>query len=181
MSIYTRAGDQGETDLLGGVRVSKDSALLEYCGTLDELGAALGVVRCEPLPEGCAALLERIQRELFQLGAELVAAASKHPAGPGGIGLDLVAALEQAIDRYDGILEPPGAFLLSAGNRACALLHVARTVCRRAERRLVALLGDRPEMAVSPYWLPYLNRLGDLLFVLARAANAQAGIADSPC
>ena len=179
MPIYTRTGDQGETDLLGGVRAPKDVALLEVCGTLDELNALLGVARCEPLPQGTADLLESIQRQLFTIGAELIAAEHR-PAGHNASGSRQVAAIEQAIDRYEANLESPGAFILPAGSRAAALLHLARAVCRRAERRLVTLARSQPQ-AVSPGLLSLVNRLSDLLFVLARDANAHAGTADTPC
>ncbi len=179
MAIYTRTGDQGETDLLGGVRVPKDVATLEVCGELDELNALLGLARCESLPEETTALLERIQHQLFDIGAELVV------AGPGqasftAIGPQDVAAIEQVIDRYEAKLESTGTFILPAGSRAAAVLHLARAVCRRAERRLVSLVRSQSQ-TVSPNMLSYVNRLSDLLYVLARAANTRAGAADTPC
>jgi cob(I)alamin adenosyltransferase len=177
--IYTRTGDQGETDLLGGVRVPKDAALLEACGDLDELNAWLGLARCESLPQGAAALLEQTQRQLFDLGAELVAAGSGQTARA-AIGQDAVTAIEQAIDQYEAEIESPGTFILPAGSRAAAVLHLARAACRRTERRLVPLARSQPP-AFFPAHLSYVNRLGDLLFVLARAANAQAGVSDTPC
>ena len=177
MTIYTRTGDQGETDLLEGGRVHKDAVRLEVCGAMDELDAWLGLVRCEPLPQGAAVLLERIQRRMVDLRAGLVAVPVVFAAA---IVSGDVEAIEQAIDRYDAQLEPLGTFILPAGSRAAATLHVARAVCRRAERRLVSLARAEPA-AVSPVLLAYINRLSDLLFVLARSANAQAGIADRPC
>ena len=177
MTIYTRAGDQGETDLLGGVRVPKDAATLEVCGALDELNALLGLARCESLAEGTVALLEHVQHCLFGVGAELVAVASGQ-AGPGVVGPEDVAATEQVIDRYEARLAPVKSFILPAGCRAAALLHVARAVCRRAERQLVSLVRTQPR-AVSPELLRYVNRLSDLLFVLARTANAEAHVADT--
>ena len=138
MAIYTRTGDQGETDLLHGIRVPKDAALLEVCGTLDELSALLGLARCELLPEGTNALLERIQHRLFDVGAELVAAGSGR-AGQTAIGPQDVAAIEEVIDRHEAKLESVATFILPAGCRAAAVLHLARAVCRRAERQLVSL------------------------------------------
>ena len=179
MAIYTRTGDQGETDLLGGLRVAKDTVLLEVCGTLDELSTLLGLARSEVLPEGVDALLEQIQRRLFDVGAELAAAGSKK-TNPSAIGPQDVTTLEQVIDRYEARIESTGTFILPAGSRATAVLHVARAVCRRAERRLVTLARSQPQ-SVSSGLFSYLNRLSDLLFVLARVANAQAGMADKRC
>jgi cob(I)alamin adenosyltransferase len=179
MSIYTRTGDQGETDLLDGVRASKDAALLEVCGTLDEFNALLGLARCESLPEGAQTLLEQLQRRLFDVGADLMAI-QRGQAGVAVIGSPDVTAIEQAIDRYDANLESLGTFILPAGIRGSAALHLARAVCRRAERRLVSLSRTRPQ-AVAPGLLAYMNRLSDLLYVLARAANAHAGVADTQC
>ena len=172
MRIYTRKGDLGETGLPAGVRVGKDAVRIEANGTVEELNAVLGLVRSETLPEATDALLERVQNELFEVGAELAA------PGTRTIGPRHVEALEAEIDRYDEPLEPLGAFILPAGCRAAAELHHARTVCRRAERRLVALSRGAEERT-SPTLLAYLNRLGDLLFVLARTANAQAGRRDT--
>ena len=172
MAIYTRAGDRGQTALAGGPRIGKDAPRLEALGSVDELSAALGLVRAEPLSEDIDRLLERVQRELQNVLAELGAA---DPEGLAArrIGPAQVLALEEAIDRYQQALQPPGEFILAAGVRAAAGLQVARTVCRRAERRLVALLGAG-EPALSPGLTAYLNRLGDLLFVLARTVNRQA-------
>ncbi|MCE5266950.1 MAG: cob(I)yrinic acid a,c-diamide adenosyltransferase [Planctomycetaceae bacterium] len=175
MTIYTRTGDRGETDLLDGPRVPKDTVRLEACGDLDELDAWLGLARCEKLPDGAAAILERIQRRLVDLRAELVSAKSE----AGEAQCSEVAALEQAIDCYEANLAPLEEFILPGGSRAAATLHVARAVCRRAERRLVTLTRTEPA-AVSSRCLAYINRLSDLLFVLARAANGHAGIADTP-
>jgi cob(I)alamin adenosyltransferase len=178
MTIYTRTGDSGEASLLGGVRVVKDTARLEAVGTLDELDAWLGLVRCEPLPEGVNALLERLQRRMVGLRASLATVPPAKPSAP--ITLQEVQSVEHAIDRYDAALVPLRNFIVPAGSRAAGMLHVARTVCRRAERHLVSLARAEPE-AVAPPLMAYVNRLSDLLFVLARAANAQAGIGDAPC
>jgi cob(I)alamin adenosyltransferase len=178
MKIYTRKGDEGETGLLGGERVSKDSPRVEACGTVDELNAALGLARAEPLSEDLDRLLERLQHELFRLGAELASGGS-FSRSLGMISADHVEALEQEIDRREASLSALRQFILPGGTRAAAALHVARTVCRRAERRLVAAIHAVGE-DISPTTLVYLNRLGDLLFVLARSANAQAGQLDIP-
>ncbi len=177
MRIYTRGGDRGETGLLGGARVDKDDARLEVCGTVDELNSALGMVRAEPLPEEIDKLLCRVQNEMLVIGSTVAAVGSDVQGAP-TIGPKHVEALEEAIDRHQVRLDPLGGFILPAGSRAAALLHFARTLCRRGERRLVALArSDRGE--VSANLMAYLNRLSDLLFVLARAANAQAGCGDT--
>jgi cob(I)alamin adenosyltransferase len=166
MKIYTRTGDLGETGLFGGPRVGKDMARIEAFGTVDELNAVLGVVRAETLPDDVDQVLERIQRELFDLGAEL---ASPDPVKQGTRKIDRgnVSALEAQIDRFQESLQPLDKFILPGGNRAAALLHLARTVCRRAERRLVTLVRHSQEEISLPL-LAYLNRLSDLLFVFAR-------------
>ena len=178
MTIYTRTGDLGETGLPGGIRMPKDAATLEAVGTIDELNSLLGLIRAESLPEDIDRLIERLQCELFSMAADLAAGDSTADR-PGRIGVDKVRQLEEAIDRHEEVLRPLREFILPAGTRAAAGLHVARTVCRRAERRLVTLVraGNAPRAAGS---LVYLNRLGDLLFVLARAANAAAGRQDVP-
>jgi cob(I)alamin adenosyltransferase len=197
MTIYTRTGDQGETDVVGGPRVSKDAPRLEVCGAIDELNAWLGLIRCEPLPEWIAALLEQLQRQLFAVGGELAtvtpasgvavqlppqqsSANAIQQSSLAKIGEQDVAAIERLIDRCDGKLEPLDSFILPAGSSAAAMLHIARAVCRRAERRLVSLIQSEPQ-AVSPNLLSYVNRLSDLLFVLARIANSEEGIAETAC
>lgn len=177
MKIYTKTGDTGETGLFGGPRVSKDAPRIEAYGTVDELNSTLGLARAEGLPPAMETLLSGIQSELFDLGAEL---ATPDPAAMGtrSITAARVAVLEEAIDHYEAGLQPLKGFILPAGSRAACLLHVARTVCRRAERRLVTLAAHEPN--VSPDLVVYLNRLSDLLFVLARAANASVGQEDVP-
>ena len=178
MKIYTRTGDLGETGLFGGPRLGKDAARIETYGTVDELNAVLGLVRAEPLASELLELLARVQAELFEVGAEL---ASVDPLAKRTrtIGPQHVQALEAEIDRWVESLPPLRSFILPAGVRAAALLQLARAVCRRAERRLVRLVRSSQE-PISLVLLSYLNRLGDLLFVLARVANQQAGVADVP-
>lgn len=178
MKIYTKTGDAGDTGLFGGARVSKASARVETYGEVDELNSLLGLVLSEPFDTELSALLTNVQSRLFDLGAELATA----PDSKVALGIPLlddaeVTVLEQAIDRYEAELSPLKTFVLPGGTRAASYLHVARTVCRRAERRLVALSADE---AVRPVLVRYLNRLSDALFVFARLANHRAGIADVP-
>jgi len=177
MRIYTKTGDRGETGLLGGVRVPKSHRRVEAYGAVDELNAFLGLVRAT-LDGEIGGLLAEIQRDLFTIGAQL---ADVRREGKRSAREDLpeerIAHLEAVIDRYEETLPPLRAFILPGGTREGALLHLVRTVCRRAERRIVAL--DREEQ-VSPVILAYLNRLSDLLFVLARAVNRQAGVEEIP-
>jgi cob(I)alamin adenosyltransferase len=178
MKIYTKTGDRGDTGLFGGPRVSKDSLRIEAFGTVDELNSVLGVARTEPLPSEIDSLVERIQNELFSLGAEL---ATPNPAAHGTslVGPPQVATLEHAIDHFEATLAPLQQFILPGGSKGAAQLHLARTVCRRAERRLVTLARDSAE-PIGADLIVYLNRLSDLLFVLARAVNAAAGQPDIP-
>jgi len=172
--IYTRAGDDGETGLFGGGRVKKDCARVEAYGAVDELNAVVGSARAAGLPKDVDAVVGRIQEELFVLGADLATPAKGSARGDRVVRLDAGAteALERDIDRCEEDLEPLATFILPGGTPAGAALHVARTVCRRAERRTAALSS---EGTISPAILPYLNRLSDLLFVLARLTNARAG------
>jgi cob(I)alamin adenosyltransferase len=180
MRIYTKSGDEGETGLFGGERVPKDHRRVAAYGEVDELNAALGLVRALEPPDFEEALLQMIQRHLLTIGAELAtpdpARLAKALAGS-PIGEPDVTALEKAIDRLDAALPPLKTFILPGGSPKGAALHVARTVCRRAERGVVGLARDA---TVSPAIGRYLNRLSDLLFVLARAANARAGAGDLP-
>jgi cob(I)alamin adenosyltransferase len=174
MKIYTRTGDEGTTGLYGGGRVLKNDLRIAACGAVDELNASLGVCRATDLPEDVVALLGRLQHEMFALGAEL---ASPGGAAPGSILLSDadVADAEAAIDRFEAELPPLKTFVLPGGTAASAMLHVARAVCRRAEREVVALAQRE---AVRPVAIIYLNRVSDLLFVLARYANRFAGVDD---
>ena len=172
MKIYTKTGDAGETGLFAGARVRKDDVRIEAYGTVDELNAALGVARSEMLPPEIEQTLERVQSELFSVGAEL---ATPEPAkhGMALIGEIQIRKLEAAIDHLEAGLPPLKQFILPAGSRSGALLHLARGICRRAERRVVTL-ANPPEVAISLALITYLNRLGDYLFVAARFANQEA-------
>jgi cob(I)alamin adenosyltransferase len=168
--IYTKSGDAGETGLGDGTRVPKDSPRVAAYGEVDELNAVLGLVGayCPDCPE--SALLRSIQNDLFDVGADLCVPPSESEAP--GKALRVTAAqaerLEQAIDRLNEKLEPLKSFVLPGGTPASAWLHLARTVCRRAERAVVTLMRGA---TVNPQVLIYLNRLSDFLFVLARVAN----------
>lgn len=178
MKIYTKTGDTGETGLYGGPRVRKDDPRIEACGAVDELNAVLGLARCEPLPPEVEKTLAAVQNELFAVGAEL---ASPDPikAGTAWIDEPHVVALEQAIDALETHLPALRQFILPAGNRGACTIHVARGVCRRAERRLVALAHEEG-IQISDRLIRYLNRLGDYLFVAARAVNVLASEAEIP-
>jgi cob(I)alamin adenosyltransferase len=167
--IVTRTGDAGTTGLGDGSRVAKDSARIDAIGAVDELNSSVGVVLCEPLPPAIQALLTDVQHDLFDLGGELSI------PGHSAMTSSHVERLERAVDDHNAALPPLKEFILPGGTRAAALLHVARTVCRRAERAVVALAADEP---VSASTRIYLNRLSDVLFVLARAVNRAAGSAD---
>jgi cob(I)alamin adenosyltransferase len=172
--IYTRTGDTGETGLIGGRRVRKDDPRVEAYGAVDELNAQLGVARTVVRDRDLEEVFDRLQNRLFDLGAEL-ATPKDAPKTPSAITAAEVKVLEGVIDLYQETLPPLRAFILPVGNGLAAALHVSRTVCRRAERRVVALHRTEP---VNPEALRYLNRLSDLLFVLARVANARAMIPD---
>jgi cob(I)alamin adenosyltransferase len=178
MKIYTKTGDQGETGLFAGPRVRKDDPRIEAYGAVDELNACLGLARCEALPPAIEATIAIVQNDLFAVGAEL---ASPDPvkAGTAWIAEPHVTALELAIDSLEEHLPPLKQFVLPAGNRGACALHVARGVCRRAERRLVTLTHESA-VPISQQLIHYLNRLGDYLFVAARAANVLAGVPEVP-
>jgi cob(I)alamin adenosyltransferase len=176
MKIYTKTGDAGETGLWGGQRVPKDSARVQAYGTVDECNAAIGVARASGVEAELDAILARIQDQLFVVGADLATpgAAANIPR----VGSEEIAFLERTIDALEEQLEPLKQFILPGGTPAAAQLHLARTVCRRAERWVVALSREAP--APNELVGVYLNRLSDCLFVLARAANARAGVTDTP-
>ncbi|HET7220617.1 MAG TPA: cob(I)yrinic acid a,c-diamide adenosyltransferase [Vicinamibacterales bacterium] len=177
MKIYTKSGDGGETALLGGQRVSKSSPRVAAYGDVDELNAWLGLVRSTKPHDELAAMLDRMQRDLFAIGARLADPAGTVAAkvAKTAVTSDDIVRLEQWIDTLEAELPPLRRFILAGGAASAAALHVARTVCRRAERSVVALGHD----AVEPEILVYLNRLSDLLFVMARAANHREGVAES--
>jgi cob(I)alamin adenosyltransferase len=167
--ITTRTGDAGTTGLADGSRVSKDSPRIAALGDVDELNSLLGVILAEELPAEARELILGIQHDLFDLGGEL--------AVPGASFLKdtQLARIDAAVDRYNGELSPLKEFILPGGTRAAALAHLARTVCRRAERAVVALAHSEP---VSDLARKYLNRLSDLLFVLGRWLNKSSGCGD---
>jgi cob(I)alamin adenosyltransferase len=181
--VYTRRGDQGDTNLVGGARAPKDAPRLEAYGTVDELNAALGVVRAENAPHrdrvpACAeldAILRRLQNELFDLGAELATPADAFVEGMHRTTEADVTRLETVLDRCQAELAPLESFVLPGGGLVSAHLHVARTICRRAERDVLRLM--RVE-SVSAAPLAYLNRLSDLLFVLSRWIGHHLGEAE---
>jgi len=173
VKIYTKTGDAGETGLFGGGRVPKDDPRVQAYGEVDELNAWIGFAVAIHLPTFESNVLEAIQRDLFTIGAELAtpnAAKLRAALDPA-----TVDALESVIDSYDPKLQPLKNFILPGGSPKAAALHVARTVCRRAERAVVALARKQQ---INPLIVRYLNRLSDLLFVLARAVNMQTGHGD---
>ena len=172
MKIYTKTGDLGQTSLFGGTRVAKDDARIEAYGTVDELSSFLGAARASHIPAEVDAVLEQVQRDLFDVGA--------HLASPGtsrftGVDAQRIAELEESIDAMERELAPLTNFILPGGSLPAAHLHVARTVCRRAERRVVSLRDESPATLST---IAYLNRLSDYLFVAARFANRRANVAD---
>jgi cob(I)alamin adenosyltransferase len=181
VKLYTRTGDAGETSLFGGARVRKDDARVDSYGEVDELNAWLGIVRAALASPGTDTTtldeaLVRIQRDLFALGAEL---ADPHEKIADRVAKAMltdadVTRLEQLIDRLEADLPPLRRFILPGGAPVGAALHIARTVCRRAERRMVALAPP-----IDAVLLRYINRLSDLLFVMARTANRRAGVTET--
>jgi len=167
--IYTRTGDAGTTGLADGSRVAKDAPRIEAIGAVDELNSVLGALLAEKLPDAVRACLDNVQNDLFDLGGELSVPGHAIMSEPH------VERLERALDGFNKALPPLEDFILPAGSRPAALAHVARTVCRRAERRLVSLSRKQK---VAPALLAYVNRLSDLLFVLARGLNRVAGRPD---
>jgi len=176
MKIYTKTGDAGETSLFDGTRVSKADARVDAYGDVDELNAWLGLARAHGVGSDIDGDVARIQRDLFAVGARIADPAEKIAARvTKAVVTDAdVQRLEELIDRLETELPPLRRFILAGGTAAGAALHVARTVCRRAERKVVSLL-PAPDATV----LQYLNRLSDLLFVMARAVNHRAGTAET--
>ncbi|HEX8906478.1 MAG TPA: cob(I)yrinic acid a,c-diamide adenosyltransferase, partial [Longimicrobiaceae bacterium] len=184
MKIYTKTGDRGETGLFGGGRVPKDHARVEAYGEVDELNSTIGLVLPHLDTSGLWEIsegLRQVQADLFTVGANLATPApedgGRENAHIPPLDAGRIEALEQWIDAADTELEPLTTFILPGGSPAAAALHLARTVCRRAERRVVALSH---EATVRPEYITYLNRLSDLLFTLARLANHHAGLPDTP-
>lgn len=178
MKIYTKTGDAGQTGLFGGARVSKASERVAAYGEIDELNSVIGLARAHGLESRKDGWLARIQSELFDLGAELATVPHKQ-ASVAQLMLDDadIAKLEAAIDELDAEVVALKMFVLPGGSLAASALHLARTVCRRAERSLVALGASEP---VRPEVLRYVNRLSDLLFIMARSANRDEGLPDVP-
>jgi cob(I)alamin adenosyltransferase len=178
MKIYTRTGDQGDTALFGGGRVPKDDPRVVAYGEVDELNSALGVVRATEPVEFFEQVLESVQRDLFSIGGQLATPDPSRVAKAlvkAELSPDRVSELERLMDAADDELPPLRAFVLPAGTAKAAALHLARTVCRRAERSVVHLAHQNE---VPGLFIVYLNRLSDLLFTLARLANHRAGVND---
>ncbi len=174
MKIYTRTGDAGGTSLFGGTRVSKADPRVAACGDVDELNACLGTVHAHSeLAGDIAELLEQLQQDLFAIGARLADPATHiaERVTKAAVADADIQRLEDWIDRFEAELPPLRRFILPGGSRAGALLHFSRTVCRRAERSIVALGAEQ----VDAHVLAYVNRLSDLLFVVARVVNHRAG------
>lgn len=173
MKIYTKTGDAGETGLFGGGRVPKDDPRVRAYGDVDELNATLGFGIALAPEDFELETLQSVQRDLFGIGAELATPNAEKRRAP--VGADQVSALEQVIDRHEATLPALKNFILPGGTTKAAAFHLARTTCRRAERSVVTLARDQD---INPVIIHYLNRLSDLLFVLARAVNKRAGRSD---
>jgi cob(I)alamin adenosyltransferase len=177
MKIYTKTGDTGETSLFDKTRVSKADPRVDAYGEVDELNACLGAARAAGVDADIAALLEHLQKDLFAVGARLADPTSRIASRvvKASVADDDVARLEEGVERLEETLPALRRFILPGGAPAGALLHLARTVCRRAERRVIAL----GPAAVDPIVIVYLNRLSDLIFVMARAVNQRAGVPET--
>ncbi len=181
--VYTRAGDDGATALVGGRRVPKDSPRIEAYGTIDELNSIVGLARAFNAPKlrrgknyrRLDEILRRVQNELFDLGSELATPRESFYEGMFRVGATEVTALEKVMDECQKDLAPLKSFVLPGGGPVGGFLHQARTVCRRAERETITLAHDE---SIGEYVLPYLNRLSDALFVMARYENHGGGIAE---
>jgi cob(I)alamin adenosyltransferase len=177
MKIYTKTGDDGTTALFGGERVHKNSLRVECYGTVDELNSIIGLAQTEISATSVNELLQIIQNQLFSLGGELATPESKIEINKMLLSKDTVLLLENSIDKYEEKLEPLKQFILPGGTKGASLLHLARSVCRRAER-LVTSLAENEK--ISDLILVYINRLSDLLFVLARYENNANEVKDIP-
>ena len=175
MKLYTKGGDGGETDLRGGRRVPKDDLRIVAYGDLDELNASIGMAVAAMDDDATVESLRDVQNRLFDLGAALASAATKDDDPV--VSTDDVTKLESWIDAASGETSELKNFILAGGTDAAARLHLARTVCRRADRTLVSLGGMT---TIPQHAIEYVNRLSDLLFALARLANARASVADIP-
>jgi cob(I)alamin adenosyltransferase len=175
MKIYTRTGDDGTTSLFSGGRVPKYHLRVEAYGTVDEMNSVLGLARALHITRKSDAYVERIQHQLFNLGADLATPLDAKSSYVVRVDAGQVTWLEQSIDTLTAELPPLTAFILPGGAPASAQLHVARTICRRAERLVTELAENE---AIGEHVLPYVNRLSDFLFTLARWENLQAGVAD---
>lgn len=187
MRIYTKTGDKGETSLFGGKRVPKNDLRIETYGTVDELNCLLGIIRSMRISKKLDSILRKVQDDLFVLGADLASPEEKDGLVVPRIGDNQIADLEKVIDELEPKLHPLKNFIFPGGTPPAAYLHLARAVCRRAERRAVSLSRAKPIRSNSPrrvacgdlrtisMAIVYLNRLSDLLFILARWANKEAG------
>jgi cob(I)alamin adenosyltransferase len=180
VKIYTKTGDSGETGLFDGTRVLKSDPRVATYGEVDELNAWLGLTRASLTDQELVGMLATIQRDLFAIGARLADPAHRiaERVVKAAIADEDVARLEKWIDLLEGNLPPLRRFILAGGSPGGAMLHLARTVCRRAERAMVALAAATGSQAFEPELLVYINRLSDLLFVMARAANHRVGVAE---
>jgi len=178
MKIYTKTGDDGTTGLFGGGRVPKDHPRVAAFGTVDELNASLGWIRSMRLPADVDAVLGRIQDELFMLGADLATPAyAKASSHVRRVSAEDARWIEQEIDRFDAEIPPLTSFVLPGGDGAAAAVHLARAVCRRAERETVTLAGRE---TIGDAIIVYLNRLSDFLFTLGRVLNHRAAVVEQP-
>jgi cob(I)alamin adenosyltransferase len=178
MKIYTKTGDNGDTSLFGGKRLAKSNLRIDAYGTVDELNAQLGVVRALKPPTEVDDILEQLQNQLFVLGADIATPIEIVSSKIQRIQQDHIHSLEKIIDQIDTQLKPLHSFILPGGQIVGAQMHVARSICRRAER-LIDALGRKENIGKFP--LIYLNRFADLLFVLARYVNYRAGIEETVC
>jgi cob(I)alamin adenosyltransferase len=177
MKIYTTTGDQGETSLFGGRRVPKDALRIEAYGTVDELNSALGIARATRPAQEIDEILGQLQNDLFVLGADLATPVDKQNGLIERIQSEHITAVEHFIDAVESRLQPLASFILPGGSPLAAQLHLARTICRRAERLVVKLSREEH---VESSCIIFLNRVSDLLFVLARRANQIADVTETP-
>jgi cob(I)alamin adenosyltransferase len=175
MKIYTRTGDGGETSFLDGGRVPKSALRVEAYGEVDELNASIGVARTESTHETIQSILDEIQQDLFSVGAILADPKGQLKSEKASLEPTHVKRLEAQIDELEGELPPLKQFVLPGGSKGAALLHHARSICRRAERKIVELSSNEPVPSIA---VSYMNRLSDLLFVLARFENKHQHIQD---